>query len=79
MRVELIFDKRNVQGIDGAAAMIEAELTKRVHEVFPDASVKVKPMQANGINTDANKQEKAVLNRLVETMFEEADEWLMVE
>lgn len=59
--------------------MIKAELTKRVHQVFPGAEVKVKPMQANGINTDATKQEKSVLNRLVEEMFEQADEWLVHE
>lgn len=46
---------------------------------FTGADVKVKAMQANGINTDANKQEKSVLNRLVEEMFDEADEWLVTE
>ncbi|AKF37595.1 TPA: DinI family protein [Yersinia enterocolitica] len=79
MRVELIYDKRNVAGLTNANEMIKAELTKRVHEVFPGAEVKVKPMQANGINTDATKQEKSVLNRLVEEMFEQADEWLVHE
>ncbi|MDW9424286.1 DinI-like family protein, partial [Yersinia enterocolitica] len=53
MRVELIYDKRNVAGLTNANEMIKAELTKRVHQVFPGAEVKVKPMQANGINTDA--------------------------
>lgn len=56
--------------------IIRAELTKRVHRVFPDAEVNVKAMHANGINTNASKQEKSVLNRLVEEMFDEADEWL---
>ncbi|AJI81195.1 putative stress response protein [Yersinia enterocolitica] len=79
MRVELIYDKRNVTGLTNANEMIKAELTKRVHQVFPGAEVKVKPMQANGINTDATKQEKSVLNRLVEEMFEQADEWLVHE
>ncbi|WP_213990584.1 DinI-like family protein [Sodalis sp. dw_96] len=79
MRVELIYDKRNVSGLPNAGALIEAELSKRVHRVFPAADVKVKAMQANGINTDANKQEKAILNRLVEEMFEEADEWMIVD
>ena len=51
MRVELIFDKRNVSGIPNASEKIEAELAKRVHRMFPDAEVKVKPMQANGLNT----------------------------
>lgn len=79
MRVELIYDKRNVAGLANANEMIKAELTKRVHQVFPNAEVKVKPMQANGINTDATKQEKSVLNRLVEEMFDEADQWLVSE
>ncbi|HEI6895672.1 TPA: DinI family protein [Yersinia enterocolitica] len=79
MRVELIYDKRNVAGLTNANEMIKAELTKRVHQVFPGAEVKVKPMQANGINTDATKQEKSVLNRLVEEMFEQADESLVHE
>lgn len=79
MRVELVYDKRNVAGLTNANEMIKAELTKRVHQVFPGAEVKVKPMQANGINTDAAKQEKSVLNRLVEEMFDEADEWLVHE
>ncbi|WP_174846985.1 DinI family protein [Yersinia artesiana] len=79
MRVELIYDKRNVAGLTNAAELIKAELTKRVHRVFPGAEVRVKPMQANGINTDATKQEKSVLNRLVEEMFDEADEWLVYE
>lgn len=79
MRVELIYDKRNVAGLTNANEMIKAELTKRMHQVFPGAEVKVKPMQANGINTDATKQEKSVLNRLVEEMFEQADEWLVHE
>ncbi|ATM95164.1 putative stress response protein [Yersinia frederiksenii] len=79
MRVELIYDKRNVAGLTNANELIKAELTKRVHQVFPNAEVKVKPMQANGINTDASKQEKSVLNRLVEEMFDEADQWLVSE
>ncbi|ABG12913.1 dinI-like family protein [Yersinia pestis Antiqua] len=74
MRVELIYDKRNVGSLANATEIIRAELTKRVHRVFPDAEVNVKAMHANGINT--SKQEKSVLNRLVEEMFDEADEWL---
>ncbi|HHQ5868394.1 TPA: DinI-like family protein, partial [Enterobacter hormaechei subsp. hoffmannii] len=48
MYVELVYDKRNVEGLEGARDIILAELTKRVHQIFPDAEVKVKPMQANG-------------------------------
>ncbi|QIP93156.1 DinI family protein [Serratia fonticola] len=79
MFVELVFDKRNVSEIPGAAEIIKAELTKRVHRIFPNAEVRVKPMQANGINTDASKNEKEKLNRMVEEMFEEADQWLVTD
>ncbi|CAI2419560.1 DNA-damage-inducible protein I [Serratia ficaria] len=79
MFVELIFDRRNVSGLPDAAEIIKAELTKRVRRIFPDADVKVKPMQANGLNSDANKSEREKLNRLLEEMFEEADQWLVTD
>ncbi|HHA1955397.1 MULTISPECIES: DinI family protein [Enterobacter] len=58
---------------------ILAELTKRVHQIFPDAEVRVKPMQANGLNSDASKSDREKLNRMVEDMLEEADMWLVSE
>ena len=47
MFVELVYDKRNVIGLANARSIILNELAKRVHRIFPDAEVKVKPMQAN--------------------------------
>ncbi|MGM1186236.1 DinI family protein [Serratia liquefaciens] len=79
MFVELVFDQRNVNGLPDAAEIIKAELTKRVHRIFPDAVVRVKPMQANGLNSDANKSDREKLNRMLEDMFEEADEWLVMD
>ncbi len=76
MFVELVYDKRNVEGLPGAKDIILGELTKRVHRIFPDADVKVKPMQANGLNSDANKSDREKLNRMLEEMFEESDMWL---
>ena len=64
MFVELVYDKRNVDGLTGAREIILAELTKRVHQIFPDAEVKVKPMQANGLNSDASKSDREKLNRM---------------
>ncbi|MCM7424164.1 DinI-like family protein [Enterobacter chengduensis] len=64
MFVELVYDKRNVEGLEGAREIILAELTKRVHQIFPDAEVKVKPMQANGLNSDASKSDREKLNRI---------------
>lgn len=63
----------------GAREIILNELTKRVHQLFPDAQVKVKPMQANALNSDCTKTEKERLHRMLEEMFEEADMWLVAE
>lgn len=79
MFVELVFDKRNVKGMDNADEIILAELTKRVHGIFPAADVRVKPMQANSLNTDASKSDKEKLNRMLEEMFEESDQWLVTD
>ncbi|ORJ51214.1 DinI family protein [Kluyvera intermedia] len=79
MFVELVYDKRNVEGLPDAKGIILAELTKRVHRLFPDADVRVKPMQANALNSDCTKSEKERLNRMIEEMFEEAEFWLVEE
>ncbi|KGT95970.1 virulence protein MsgA [Erwinia typographi] len=79
MFVELIYDKRNVAGLPAAQDLILTELTKRIQPVFPDAEVKVKPMQANGVKTDASKSDKSVMLRIIEEMFDEADQWLVSE
>ncbi|WP_410752461.1 DinI family protein [Citrobacter youngae] len=73
MFVELVYDKRNFDGLPGAKDIILNELTKRMHQIFPDAEVKVKPMQVNGLNSDASKSDREKLNRMLEDMFEEAD------
>ena len=79
MYVELVYDKRNVAGLDNAAEIILQELTQRVRRLFPDADVRVKPMQMNGLNSDASKSDREKLNRILEEMFEEADMWLVAE
>ena len=80
MFVELVYDKRNFEGLPGAKEIILAELSKRVHTVFPDAEVRVKPMMTlPAINTDASKHEKELISRTVQEMFEEADMWLTEE
>ena len=74
MFVELIYDKRNFEGLPGAKETIAAELSKRIHRIFPDADVRVKPMMTlPAINTDASKHEKEQISRAVQEMFEEAD------
>ncbi|CVG08522.1 DinI family protein [Serratia marcescens] len=79
MFVELVYDKRNVAGLPNAAEIIRNELEKRVHALFPEAEVRVKPMQANGLNSDASKNDREKLNRMLEEMFEEADQWLVTD
>lgn len=78
MFVELVYDKRNFEGLVGAHESILNELTKRMHKIFPDANVRVKPMMTlPAINTDASKHEKELISRTVQEMFEEADMWMM--
>ncbi|EMQ0960812.1 DinI family protein [Citrobacter braakii] len=78
MFVELVYDKRNFDGLPGAKDIILGELSKRVHRVFPGADVRVKPMMTlPAINTDASKHEKEQISRTVQEMFEEADMWLV--
>ncbi|MER44427.1 DinI family protein [Salmonella enterica] len=79
MFVEPVYDKRNVIGLPRAKDIILNELTKRVHRIFPDADARVKPMQANGLNSDANKSDREKLNRMLEEMFEESDMLLVAE
>ncbi len=77
MFVELVYDKRNFEGLPGAKNIILDELTKRIGRVFPDAEVRVKPLKTlPAINTDASKHEKEQISRVVQEMFEEADMWL---
>ncbi|WP_413727084.1 DinI-like family protein [Sodalis sp. RH19] len=76
MHVELIYDKRNFTALPDAGGLILAELTKRVQQVFPAAEVNIKPMQRNGLDTDASKSDKAILARIVEEMFDDSAEWL---
>jgi len=80
MFVELVYDKRNFDGLPGAKDIILGELTKRVHRVFPDAEIRVKPMMTlPAINTDASKHEKELISRTVQEMFEVADMWLVTD
>lgn len=75
----LVYDKRNVAGLPGAKDIILNELTRRVHQIYPDAEVRVKPMQANALNSDCTKNEKKRLSRMLEEMFEESDFWMVAE
>lgn len=77
MFIELVYDKRNFEGLPGAREIILSELSKRISRYFPDADVRVKPMMTlPAINTDASKHEKEQISRVVQEMFEEADMWL---
>ncbi|MCL8380345.1 DinI family protein, partial [Escherichia coli] len=67
MFVELVYDRRNVDVLLGATDIILCEFTKRVHRIFPDAEVRVKPMMIlPAINTDASKHEKEQISRTVQ-------------
>ena len=66
MFVELVYDKRNFDGLPGAKEIILDELSKRVHRIFPDADVRVKPMMTlPAISTDVSKREKEQISRTI--------------
>ncbi|MFU0866385.1 DinI-like family protein [Kluyvera ascorbata] len=80
MFVELVYDKRNFDGLPGVKDIILGELIKRVHRIFPEADIRVKPMMTlPAINTDASKHEKEQISKAVQEMFEEAEFWLVAE
>lgn len=80
MFVELVYDKRNVEGLPDAKVIILNELTKRIHRIFPEAEIRVKPMMSlPAINTDASKHEKERISTAIQEMFEEADMWMVEE
>ena len=79
MFVELVYDKRNVEGLANARELFQGELEKRIHRIFPHAEVRVKPMQTNAINSDGSKSEKEKISAIVTEMFEEADMWMTSE
>ena len=45
MFVELVYDKRNFDGLPGAKDIILGELIRRIHRIFPDASILVNHMK----------------------------------
>ncbi|HBR3263003.1 TPA: DinI family protein [Klebsiella pneumoniae] len=55
MFVELIYDKRNEKGLEGAREITSGRVNETDTPVFPDAAVKVKPMQANASNSYASQ------------------------
>ena len=76
--MEFVYEKRNFDGLPGAKDIILGELTRRVHRIFPNADIRVKPMMTlPAINTDASKHEKEQISRTVQEMFEESDMWLV--
>ncbi|MDM2741897.1 DinI-like family protein [Citrobacter sp. Cu096] len=80
MFVELVYDKRNFDGLPGSKDIILGELTKRVHQIFPDAYFRVKPMMTlPAIKSDASKHEKEQISLTVQDMFGDTDMWLVSE
>ncbi|PKH20496.1 virulence protein MsgA [Enterobacterales bacterium CwR94] len=76
MFVELVYDKRNFAGLPNASEKLLAELTRRVHRIWPEAEVRVKPMHNPALNTSGNKSDREKLHRLLEEMFDDAPMWL---
>ncbi len=71
MFVEMVYNKLNVMGFVGTIEIILALLTKREHQVFPNAKVNL--MQMNGLNSNASQSDGEELNRMLKDMFQGSD------
>ncbi len=52
---ETAYDKRNVEGLEGQRDHSGRTDEAGAPDFLPDAEVRVKPMQANCLNSDTNK------------------------
>ena len=77
MFVELIYDKRNFEGLPDAKALIHGELTKRIHRIFPDADIRVKPMMSL-LSTlmQANTKKKGLVQLFKKCLKKQICGWL---
>ena len=81
MRVEIKIDRRNEKSLpsDGLE-QIDRELIKRLNKKYHSTETSTRFATATDIViTGASKDASKVIRKMVEEMFEEADEWLVCE
>ena len=81
MRVEIKIDRRNEKSLppDGLQ-QIAQELKKRLNKKYVSVETSTRFATATDIViTGASKEAAKVIRKMVEEMFEEADEWIVCE
>ena len=78
MRVNMMVDPKLLPR--NGMSLITAEMEKRLLPRFPDAHIRVRKGSSTHLDISCKvKGEKEVVNKIIETMFDEADEWLITE
>ncbi|MGY3867689.1 DinI-like family protein [Aeromonas bivalvium] len=76
MRLEIIIDRKKQVSPDIMAAL-EQELLKQLGRHFPDIQVRVAGGSNMALNiTRASKEEKELLEELVQEVWENAESWM---
>ncbi|MFG0833408.1 DinI-like family protein [Aeromonas bivalvium] len=76
MRLEIIIDRKKQVSPDIMAAL-EQELLKQLGRRFPDIQVRVAGGSNMALNiTRASKEEKELLEELVQEVWENAESWM---
>ncbi|QBH97146.1 DNA damage-inducible protein I [Limnobaculum zhutongyuii] len=78
MRVEITIDKRNQKQLpSNGLAVVENELQKRLSKKYPGTGIRVRFSSATSISvTGGSKDQSAAVNKIVEQMFEESEDWM---
>jgi len=74
MRIEMILNTALLP--KNGFTLIQQEMERRVWQRYPDARIRLRKGTNNHLDIYAPKSDKEAANALIETMFNEADEWL---
>jgi len=75
MRIELMVQKASLP--KNGIVLITEELEKRVRSVFPEAKIRVRSGTSNQLEIHDKKEKKKIVSNIIESAFNEADEWLL--
>ena len=75
MRVEMMVNEKMLPAL--GIAKITTEMEKRLMPTYPDVRIRIRQGPNNKLDIYAKtKDERNAVNKTIETMFNEADEWL---
>ncbi|MEJ6062738.1 DinI-like family protein [Aliivibrio salmonicida] len=76
MRIEMILNSAFLPR--NGTALIQQEMERRVWQRYPDARIRLRKGTSNHLEIYAPKNDKEAANKLIEEMFNDAEEWLYV-